>query len=94
MIKNKINVESNKENSKENKKVLNTIEDIQSICKNKEVIHSEGMSMTEIASALGLDYNTSKSTLIKACAKLEKLFKETDYRDELAEYNSKSYQRY
>ena len=86
MIKNKSNKAKNKEN---NKKVLNTIEDIKGVCKNKEVIHAEGMSVTEIASALGLDYNTSKSTLIKACAKLEKLFKETDYRDELAEYNSK-----
>ena len=88
MSKNKSN-KSIKEKNKENKKVLNTIDDIKGICKNTEVIHSEGMSVTEIASALGLDYNTSKSTLIKACAKLEKLFKETDYQDELAEYNSK-----
>jgi len=82
---------SKNKNNKEkiNNKILNTIEDIKGICKNKEAVHSEGMSVTEIASALGLDYNTSKSTLIKACAKLEKLFKETDYRDELAEYNSK-----
>ena len=87
MIKNKKN--SNKSIKEKNKKILNTIDDIKGICKNKEVIHSEGMSVTEIASALGLDYNTSKSTLIKACAKLEKLFKETEYRDELAEYNSK-----
>ena len=79
----------NKNKEKVNSKILNTTEDIKGVCKNKEVIHSEGMSITEIASALGLDYNTSKSTLIKACAKLEKLFKETDYRDELAEYNSK-----
>ena len=88
MIKNKSNKAKNKE---KNKKILNTIDDIKGVCKNKEVIHSEGMSVTEIASALGLDYNTSKSTLIKACAKLEKLFKETDYQDDLAEYNSKSY---
>ena len=81
--KNKIKEKNN------SKKVLNTIDDIKGVCKNTEVLHSEGMSVTEIASALGLDYNTSKSTLIKACAKLEKLFKETDYQDDLAEYNSK-----
>ena len=85
MSKNK----SNKSIKENNKKVLNTIEDIKGICKNTEAVHSEGMSVTEIASALCLDYNTSKSTLIKACAKLEKLFKETDYQDDLAEYNSK-----
>ena len=78
-----------KNKEKVNNRILNTTEDIKGVCKNTEVVHSDGMSITEIASALCLDYNTSKSTLIKACAKLEKLFKETDYRDELAEYNSK-----
>ena len=42
---------------------MNKIEDIKSICKNPHRVQKGGMSLTEIALALGITYQQAKSSL-------------------------------
>ena len=42
---------------------MNKIEDIKSICKNPQIVQKGGMSITEIALALGITYQQAKSNL-------------------------------
>ena len=42
---------------------MNKIEDIKSICKNPQIVQKGGMSITEIALALGITYQQAKSSL-------------------------------
>ena len=42
---------------------MNKIEDIKSICKNPQIVQKGGMSITEIALALGVNYQQAKSSL-------------------------------
>ena len=42
---------------------MNKIEDIKSICKNPHMVQKGGMSITEIALALGITYQQAKSSL-------------------------------
>ena len=42
---------------------MNKIEDIKSICKNPHIVQKGGMSLTEIALALGITYQQAKSSL-------------------------------
>ena len=42
---------------------MNKIEDIKSICKNPQIVQKGGMSLTEIALALGITYQQAKSSL-------------------------------
>ena len=42
---------------------MNKIEDIKSICKNPHIVQKGGMSITEIALALGITYQQAKSSL-------------------------------
>jgi len=67
-------------------KNINNLNKIKDLCKNPHVVHSDGMSEVEISLALGIDYKTTKNTLSKACAKLEKIFKERGMREDLEEF--------
>ena len=42
---------------------MNKIEDIKSICKNPQIVQKGGMSISEIALALGITYQQAKSSL-------------------------------
>ena len=42
---------------------MNKIEDIKSICKNPQIVQNGGMSITEIALALGITYQQAKTSL-------------------------------
>ena len=42
---------------------MNKIEDIKSICKNPHIVQKGGMSISEIALALGITYQQAKSSL-------------------------------
>ena len=42
---------------------MNKIEDIKSICKNPQIVQKGGMSLTEIALALGITYQQAKLSL-------------------------------
>ena len=42
---------------------MNKIEDIKSICKNPHIVQKGGMSITEIALALGITYQQAKVSL-------------------------------
>ena len=60
---------------------MNKIEDIKSICKNPHIVQKGGMSITEIALALGITYQQAKSSLEMGLYKvgtLMKVLKEED----------------
>lgn len=59
------------------------IDELKELTKEPDLVHSNGMSTTEIAKALGVDYKTAKATLKKACDKLNKLFKDSDSKADL-----------
>jgi predicted transcriptional regulator len=67
---------------------------IEKICKNPELIHQVGMTLNEIAKAVGTTQASVSSTFDSACFKLIKIFKEKgltkDLEEYLCEYYSKS----
>ena len=73
--------------------IKQTKEDIQSICKNPDLVKSDGMSTTEIALALGVGYREAKEILRKADVKLKKIVKEAKLRTDLREYLVDTYNK-
>ena len=73
------------------KQSLRDINDLKKVCKKPNLVHSEGMSEVEISLALGISYNSTKNTLAKACSKLELIFKEKGFKEDLEEYLNKYY---
>jgi len=67
-------------------KIKQTKEDIQSICKNPDLVKSDGMSTTEIALALGIGYREAKEIFRKADIKLKKIIKDAKLRTDLREH--------
>jgi len=59
------------------------IDELKDLTKEPNLVHSNGMSITEIANAMGVDYKTAKAIFNKACGKLNKLFKESDSKADL-----------
>ena len=55
---------------------MNKIEDIKSICKNPQIVQKGGMSITEIALALGITYQQAKSSLETGLYKIGILMKD------------------
>ena len=55
---------------------MNKIEDIKSICKNPQIVQKGGMSITEIALALGITYQQTKSSLETGLYKVGILMKD------------------
>ena len=65
---------------------MNKIEDIKSICKNPQIIQKGGMSITEIALALGITYQQAKSSLETGLYKVGILMKDLKEDDFIKEY--------
>lgn len=65
---------------------MNKIEDIKSICKNPHIVQKGGMSITEIALALGITYQQAKSILEIGLYKVGILMKDLKEDDSFREY--------
>ena len=65
---------------------MNKIEDIKSICKNPHIVQKGGMSITEIALALGITYQQAKSSLEMGLYKMGTLMKDLKEEDFIKEY--------
>ena len=65
---------------------MNKIEDIKSICKNPHIVQKGGMSLTEIALALGITYQQAKSILEIGLYKVGILMKDLKEEDSVREY--------
>lgn len=65
---------------------MNKIEDIKSICKNPQIVQKGGMSITEIALALGITYQQTKSSLETGLYKMGTLMKDLKEEDSIREY--------
>ena len=65
---------------------MNKIEDIKSICKNPQIVQKGGMSITEIALALGITYQQAKSSLEMGLYKMGTLMKDLKEEDSIREY--------
>ena len=61
---------------------MNKIEDIKSICKNPHIVQKGGMSITEIALALGITYQQAKSSLEIGLYKVGTLMKDLKEEEE------------
>ena len=55
---------------------MNKIEDIKSICKNPQIVQKGGMSIIEIALALGITYQQAKSSLETGLYKVRTFMKD------------------
>ena len=62
---------------------MNKIEDIKSICKNPHIVQKGGMSITEIALALGITYQQAKSSLETGLYKVGTLMKDLKEEDSI-----------
>ena len=62
---------------------MNKIEDIKSICKNPHIVQKGGMSITEIALALGITYQQAKSSLEIGLYKVGTLMKDLKEEDSI-----------
>ena len=65
---------------------MNKIEDIKSICKNPQIVQKGGMSITEIALALGITYQQAKLSLEMGLYKMGTLMKDLKEEDSIREY--------
>ena len=65
---------------------MNKIEDIKSICKNPHIVQKGGMSITEIALALGITYQQAKLSLEMGLYKMGTLMKDLKEEDSIREY--------
>ena len=65
---------------------MNKIEDIKSICKNPHIVQKGGMSITEIALALGITYLQAKTSLEMGLYKMGTLMKDLKEEDSIREY--------
>lgn len=65
---------------------MKKIEDIKQVCKRDHLVHSGGMSLTEIALALGITYQQAKDSLEIGLYKMEKLIKGSGQEDLIREY--------
>ena len=65
---------------------MNKIEDIKSICKNPQIVQKGGMSITEIALALGITYQQAKLSLETGLYKVGTLMKDLKEEDSIREY--------
>ena len=65
---------------------MNKIEDIKSICKNPHIVQKGGMSITEIALALGITYQQAKSSLEMGLYKVGTFMKDLKEEDSIREY--------
>ena len=65
---------------------MNKIEDIKSICKNPHIVQKGGMSITEIALALGITYQQAKTSLEMGLYKMGTLMKDLKEEDSIREY--------
>ena len=65
---------------------MNKIEDIKSICKNPQIVQKGGMSITEIALALGITYQQAKSSLEMGLYKVGTLMKDLKEEESIREY--------
>ena len=54
---------------------MKTISEVRKVCKNPQIVHSNMMSTSEIALALGVSYATAKHTLKSAMYKLNAICK-------------------
>jgi len=73
--------------------IKQTKEDIQSICKNPDLVKSDGMSTTEIALALGVGYREAKEILRKADIKLKRAILNTKLITDLQEHLADTYSK-
>ena len=62
---------------------MNKIEDIKSICKNPHIVQKGGMSITEIALALGITYQQAKLSLEMGLYKMGNLMKDLKEEDSI-----------
>ena len=60
---------------------MNKIEDIKSICKNPQIVQKGGMSITEIALALGITYQQAKLSLEMGLYKMGTFMKDLKEED-------------
>lgn len=58
---------------------MTTTEDMKRVCKNPELVHSDGMSFTEIALALNISYRQAKDAYEMGLRKLKILRRKIDY---------------
>ena len=65
---------------------MNKIEDIKSICKNPRIVQKGGMSITEIALALGITYQQAKTSLEIGLYKVGTFMKDLKEEDSIREY--------
>ena len=65
---------------------MNKIEDIKSICKNPHIVQKGGMSITEIALALGITYQQAKLSLEMGLYKMGTFMKDLKEEDSIREY--------
>ena len=65
---------------------MNKIEDIKSICKNPQIVQKGGMSITEIALALGITYLQAKTSLEMGLYKMGTLMKDLKEEESIREY--------
>ena len=65
---------------------MNKIEDIKSICKNPHMVQKGGMSITEIALALGITYQQAKLSLETGLYKIGIFMKDLKEEDFIKEY--------
>ena len=65
---------------------MNKIEDIKGICKNPQIVQKGGMSITEIALALGITYQQAKSILEIGLYKVGTIINSLKEEDSVREY--------
>ena len=65
---------------------MNKIEDIKGICKRPHLVQKGGMSLTEIALALGITYQQAKTSLETGLYKVGTLVKGLKEEDSIKEY--------
>lgn len=65
---------------------MNKIEDIKRVCKRPHLVQKGGMSITEIALALGITYQQAKSSLEMGLYKVGTLVKDLKEEDSIKEY--------
>lgn len=65
---------------------MNKIEDIKSICKRPHLVQKGGMSLTEIALALGITYQQAKISLETGLYKVGAIINDLKEEDSIKEY--------
>lgn len=65
---------------------MNKIDDIKSICKRPHLVQKGGMSITEIALALGITYQQAKSSLEIGLYKVGAIINDLKEEDSVREY--------